>query len=41
MCKENHMSIMKMPVKRFYDLLKWKGDLEDERAKMMEERRGK
>lgn len=24
-----------MPVKRFYDLIKWKSDLEDERQKMI------
>jgi len=27
-----------MPVKRFMDLLKWKSQLEEEKAKMMEEK---
>ncbi len=29
--------VMGMPVKKFYDYLKWKSDLEDERKKLMEE----
>lgn len=29
--------IVLMPVKRFYDLIKWKSDLEEERQKMIKE----
>jgi len=37
MCKQQYSSIAIMPVKRFYDLLKWKADLEEHKAKLMEE----
>ena len=37
MCKQPYDSIMNMPVKRLYDLLKWKSDLEEEKAKVMKE----
>ena len=30
-----------MPVKRFYDLIKWKHSLEEERAKLMKEEESK
>lgn len=33
--------IIFMPVKRFYDLIKWKTSLEEERAKMMKEQESK
>jgi len=32
-----YIDVMFMPVKRFYDLLKWKTNLEEERRKLMEE----
>jgi len=32
-----HLDVMFMPVKRFYDLLKWKTTLEEERRKIIEE----
>jgi len=35
--KQNYLDIMLMPVKRFYDLIKWKSDLEEERNKLMKE----
>jgi hypothetical protein len=31
---------MEMPVKRFYDLLKWKAELEEEKAKLIKEKTG-
>jgi len=33
--------IINMPVKRFYDLIKWKADLEEERQKLMKEQEEK
>jgi hypothetical protein len=36
--KQPYSSIAEMPVKRFMDLLKWKSQLEEEKAKMMEEK---
>jgi len=39
MLHQNYLDIMSMPVKRFNDLLKWKTDIEDQRLKLMEERR--
>ena len=30
-----------MPVKRFYDLIKWKNDIEEERSKLMKEQENK
>ena len=35
--KVPYHDIIFMPVKRFYDLIKWKSDLEDERQKLMKE----
>jgi len=29
---------MEMPIKRLYDLLKWKADLEEEKAKLIKEK---
>ena len=36
--KQDYNDVMSMPVKRFYDLIKWKANLEEERAKIMKER---
>jgi hypothetical protein len=38
--KQQYTSIMEMPVKRFHDLLKWKADLEEEKAKLIKEKTG-
>jgi len=38
MLKQQYDTVMAMPVKRFYDLLKWKAELEEERAKLMQEK---
>jgi len=35
--KQNYDSVMVMPIKRMYDYIKWKSDLEDEKAKLIEE----
>jgi len=35
--KQSYYETMKMPVKRFYDYLKWKSDLEDEKNKLIKE----
>jgi hypothetical protein len=35
------VDIMLMPVKRLYDLLKWKADLEEEKSKLMKEQQMK
>jgi len=35
--KIQYCDILFMPVKRFYDIIKWKSDLEEERQKMMKE----
>lgn len=37
MCRQQYVSIIDMPVKRFYDLLKWKTQLEEDRKKIMDE----
>jgi len=29
---------MQMPVRRFYNMLKWKSELEEERSKLMQEK---
>jgi hypothetical protein len=34
--KIDPISIMFLPVKRFYDYLKWKSDLEEEKSKLIE-----
>jgi len=41
MCKQPYGDIMNMPVKRLYDLLKWKADLEEEKSKLMKEQQSK
>lgn len=33
--------VTNMPVKRFYDLIKWKSDLEKEKQKLMKEQESK
>jgi len=35
--KQQYSSIMMMPVKRLINYLKWKSDLEEEKAKLMKE----
>ena len=35
--KQQYSSIILMPVKKFYDYLKWKSDLEEEKSKLMNE----
>jgi hypothetical protein len=37
MGKQTYIDIMSMPVKRLYNYLKWKTDLEDEKQKLIEE----
>ena len=37
MSNQSYIEVIAMPVKRFYDYLKWKTDLEEEKKKMMEE----
>ena len=39
--KVPYHDIIFMPVKRFYDLIKWKADLEEERQKIMKEQESK
>jgi len=39
MLHQQFTSIMMMPVKKFNDLLKWKSDVEEQRAKLIEERK--
>ena len=34
--KQPYESLISMPVKRFKDFLKWKADLEEQKAKMLE-----
>ena len=38
MGKQQYDAIMSMPVKRFNDYLKWKSDLEEEKAKIMKDK---
>lgn len=38
MCKQSYDSIMSMPIQRFYDLLKWKSDLEEKRQQDIDEK---
>ena len=38
MLKQQYDTVMLMPVKRFYDMLKWKAELEEERSKLMQEK---
>jgi len=35
--RQSYMEVMFMPVKRFYDYLKWKTELEEEKQKQIEE----
>jgi hypothetical protein len=37
MSKQSYESVMAMPVKKFYNYLKWKSDLEEEKKKMLAE----
>jgi len=39
--KMSYHDIVNMPVKRFFDLIKWKSDLEEERQKMLKEQEEK
>jgi hypothetical protein len=41
LCRQPYESVMNMPVKRMYDLLKWKSDLEEEKNKVMKEKQSK
>ena len=38
--KQQYISIMEMPVKRLHDLLRWKAELEEEKAKLIKEKTG-
>jgi len=38
MLKLQYDTIMQMPVRRFYNMLKWKSELEEERSKLMQEK---
>jgi len=37
MSGQSYSEIAAMPIKKFYDYLKWKSDLEDEKRKLMRE----
>jgi len=37
MSKQSYDHVIKMPVKRFYNYLKWKSDLEEEKKTMLAE----
>lgn len=37
MSKQSYQETTLMPIKRFYDYLKWKTELEEEKQKMMQE----
>lgn len=39
MLHQGYHDILIMPVKRFNDLLKWKADIEDQRMKLIEDRK--
>jgi hypothetical protein len=41
MMKMSYNDILLMPVLRFYDLIKWKNDLEEERTKQIKEQEAK
>jgi hypothetical protein len=41
MSKQSYKDTVNMPVKRFYNYLKWKANLEDEKQKMITESIGK
>ncbi len=38
MAKQSYSETLLMPVKRFYDYMKWKAELEEEKNKLMEEK---
>jgi hypothetical protein len=37
MSKQGYQDVVDMPIKRFYNYLKWKTDLEEDKKKMIEE----
>ena len=37
MSKQSYSGVIEMPVQRFYNYLKWKSDLEEEKKKMLAE----
>ena len=37
MSKQGYQDVVDMPIKRFYNYLKWKTDLEDDKKKMIDE----
>jgi hypothetical protein len=37
MSKQSYDDVIEMPVQRFYNYLKWKSDLEEEKKKMLAE----
>ncbi len=37
MSKQAYKNVSEMPIKRFYNYLKWKTDLEDDKKKMVDE----
>lgn len=39
--RSSYIAIALMPVKRFYDYLKWKSELEEEKQKQMDEESAK
>jgi hypothetical protein len=41
MSHQSYIEVVAMPVKRFYDYLKWKAKLEEERQKKIEEENAK
>lgn len=41
MSKQSYNEVSSMPVKKFYDYLKWKTDLEEDKRKMLLEEVGK
>lgn len=41
MSKQSYQEVTAMPIKKFYDYLKWKTDLEEEKQKMILEGIGK
>ena len=34
--RQQYISVVLMPIKRFYDYMKWKTDLEEEKSRMIE-----
>jgi len=41
MSKSTYQGVVEMPIKRFYNYLKWKTDLEEDKKKMIEEEIGR